>query len=153
MADFANIGVFGGRDWAKVVLWDELPGEKKNEDMNAGGWYYKFVTSLMPSFDNLKYLIYKSREHVLDASTARKDLLEYIAGNFGIIPDLAEPEAFQRTKIEIAGRWRLIKGTTDAYVVLCKIHGFEVVVKDIWWDGSNYTTIGPMVYNETIVMS
>lgn len=140
----------GHTDWAKAVLWDELPERTKEEDLAAGGWYYKFVQSMIPSWNELRFLIYKSHEHTIDPRTARKDLLEYIAGNFGIIPDLAEPEAYQRTKIDIVGRWRLIKGRKEAYEVLCAIHGFNVVVHELWWDGAHYTTTGPNVFNEVI---
>jgi hypothetical protein len=143
---------FGHANWAYVVLWEELPEDKKQEDLDAGGWYEKFCRCLVPPFNELKFLIYKSHDYVIDPRTARKDLLRYIAGNFGIVPDLDEPEEFQRTKIEIAGRWRLIKGTTDAYKVLCAIHGFSVDVYDIWTDGESYTTTGPNVSDEVIAI-
>lgn len=139
---------FGNVDWARIVLWDELPEYVKNEDLDAGGWYYKFVTALLPTFNQLRYLIYRSHQHVLDPRTARADLLGYIARNFGIVPDLAEPEDYQRTKIEIVGRWRLIKGTTEAYEVLCAIHGFYVNVYDLWWNGNSYVTSKPLVQGE-----
>jgi len=141
---------FGYTNWAYVVLWEELPERKKQEDLDAGGWYEKFVRCMIPSLNELKFLIYKSHDYVLDPRTARKDLLRYIAGNFGIIPDLDEPEAYQRTKIEIAGRWRLIKGTEDAYKVLCAIHGFNVDVEEIWTDGTTYSSTGAHVENEVI---
>lgn len=141
---------FGLIDWAYVVLWEELPEDKKQEDRDAGGWYELFVRCLVPPINELKYLIYKSHDYVLDPRTARKDLLRYMAGNFGIIPDLDEPEEYQRTKIEIAGRWRLIKGTEDAYEVLCAIHGFEVDVYEIWTNNDTYTTSGPHVTDEVI---
>ena len=143
---------FGDVDWAKVVLWDELPEEKRREDEEAGGWYKKFATAMMPSFNQLRFLIYKSHEHTLSPRKARKDLLRYIAAQFGIIPDLDEPEAYQRTKIEIAGRWRLIKGTNEAYKVLCAIHGFRVVVQELWWDGVKYTTDTPTISGEVIAV-
>lgn len=141
---------FGEADWARVVLWDELPGDKKQEDLDAGGKYYDFVTSLMPSFNELKNLIYKSHDHLINPDTARIDLLSYVAGNFGITLDLAEPEAYQRTQVEIAGRWRLIKGTDTSYEILCAIHGFSAVVKEMWWNGNVYTENGPEVTNEVI---
>ena len=40
-------GPFGHADWAKAVLWDELPETDKIKDLEAGGWFYKFVTSGM----------------------------------------------------------------------------------------------------------
>jgi len=141
---------FGRVDWAKVVLWDELPEEVRQDDLDNGGWYYKFVTSLLPPLNELRQLISKSFDHTLDPRKARKDLLEYIAGNFGIVPDLAEPEAYQRMKLEIAGRWRLIKGTAESYEVLCAIHGFSITVNELWWNGSEYSTTGPFIYNEVI---
>ena len=141
---------FGDADWARVVLWDELPEEKKQEDLDNGGWYYNFVTCLMPPMNELRNLIYKSYDRTIDPRTARQDLLGYIARNFGITPDLAEPEAYQRMKIEIAGRWRTIKGTSEAYEILCAIHGFDVTVNEVWWNGSEYTTTGPYVFNEVV---
>jgi len=141
---------FGNTDWARIVLWEELPEDKKQEDLDAGGKYYDFVTSLMPSFDELKVLIYKSREHLIDPDTARIDLLDYVARNFGITLDLAEPEAYQRTQVEIAGRWRLIKGTDTSYVILCAIHGFDVTVKKMWWTGTAYIDHGPEMSSEVI---
>jgi hypothetical protein len=141
---------FGHANWALTVLWDELPGDVKQQDLDAGGWYYKFVTSMVPSFSWLKNLIYGSEDHLIDARTARKDVLGFLARSFGIIPDLAEPEEYQRMKIEMVGRWRLIKGTEEAYKVLCAIHGFDVTVYEIWWDGSNYSKYGPSVANELI---
>jgi len=141
---------FGQIDWAYQVLWEELPENKKKEDLDNGGWYEKFVRCLVPSFNQLRYLIYRSHDYVLDPRTARTDLLRYIAGNFGIVPDLDEPEEFQRTKIEIAGRWRLIKGTENAYKVLCAIHGFNVEVSEIWYSGTSFTTTGPHVSGEVI---
>lgn len=141
---------FGSMDWAYTVLWSELPEDKKQQDLNAGGWYEKFVRCLLPPINELKRLIYKSHDYIVDPRTARKDLLRYIAGNFGIIPDLDEPEEYQRMKIEIAGRWRLIKGTTDAYKVLCAIHGFSVDVYDVWTDGETYSTTSPFVSEEVI---
>jgi len=143
---------FGHADWAYRVLWEELPEEKKQEDLDAGGWYQKFVKSMIPPINELKFLIYKSHDYLIDPRTARKDLLRYIAGNFGIVPDLDEPEEYQRTKIEIAGRWRLIKGTEDAYKVLCAIHGFSVEVYDIWYKNGVYTTTGPNVSEEVIAV-
>ena len=100
--------------------------------------------------NELLYLIYKSHDYVMDPRTARKDLLRYIAGNFGIVPDLDEPEEFQRTKIEIAGRWRLIKGTEDAYKVLCAIHGFNVVVEEVWSDGTVLSEDNPHISGEIL---
>lgn len=141
---------FGEVDWARVVLWEELPEDKKQEDLDEGGKYYDFVTSLMPSFNELKTLIYKSHEHLIDPDTVRIDLLNYVARNFGITLDLAEPEAYQRTQVEIAGRWRLIKGTDTSYEILCAIHGFNVEVKEMWWNGSTYTETGPEVTNEVV---
>lgn len=141
---------FGNIDWAKVVLWDELPEEKKQEDLDAGGKYYDFVTSLMPAFNELAMLICKSHEHLINPDTVRIDLLDYVAKNFGITLDLAEPEAYQRTQVEIAGRWRLIKGQDTSYIILGAIHGFDVVVTKMWWNGSVYTQNGPEVTNEVI---
>jgi hypothetical protein len=141
---------FGRTDWAYQVLWEELPEYKKQEDLDTGGWFQKFVQCLAMPINELKFLIYKSHDYVLDPRTARADLLRYIAGNFGIIPDLDEPEEFQRTKIEIVGRWRLIKGTENAYKVLCAIHGFNVDVSHVWSSGTNNTTTGPHVSEEQI---
>jgi hypothetical protein len=141
---------FGRTDWAYQVLWEELPEYKKQEDLENGGWFQKFVKCLAMPINELKFLIYKSHDYILDPRTARSDLLRYIAGNFGIIPDLDEPEEFQRTKIEIVGRWRLIKGTEDAYKVLCAIHGFDVEVSQVWSSGTNNTTTGPHVSEEQL---
>jgi len=141
---------FGSFDWAYTVLWEELPERKKREDLDNGGWYEKFVRCLIPPINELKYLIYKSHDYVLDPRTARKDLLRYIAGNFGIVPDLDEPEEYQRTKIDIVGRWRLIKGMLASYEVLCAIHGFNVTAIGLWSSSSGYTTTGAHVSGEVI---
>ena len=141
---------FGHANWGRAVLWEELPSEVKQQDLDAGGWYYKFATSLVPSFNELKTLVEKSQQKLLDPRTARADLLEWLAMQFGIIPDLAEPESSQRLKIEMVGRWRLIKGTEEAYKVLCAIHGFNVEVKELWWDGENLTEYPSSVSNEVI---
>lgn len=130
---------FGDSDWVYTVLWDELPEEKKEEDLAAGGYFQKFVTALMPSFDELRRLIHGANDYVLDPFKARADLLNYLAQKFGIVLDLAEPEYFQRTRIAIAGRWRLIKGTEESFKVLCAVHGFDVVVTELWWNGTHYT--------------
>ena len=148
--DSFGVDPFGHTDWAYHVLWEELPESKRQEDLDAGGWYEKFVRCMIPPINQLKFLIYKSHDYVVDPRNARKDLLRYIAYNFGITPDLDEPEEYQRMKIEIAGRWRLIKGTEDAYKVLCAIHGFDVEVSDIWTDGTSYTTSPPSVGDEVI---
>jgi hypothetical protein len=137
--EFGNFP-YGGSDWAKRVLWDELPEAVKQEDLDAGGWYYRFVTTMLPSMNDLRRLIYKSFDYVVDPRTAREDLLVYMARNFGIIPDMEEPEEHQRTKIEIAGRWRLIKGTNTAYEVLSAIHGFSCTVQELWSDGDELLT-------------
>lgn len=147
--DLGNVP-FGHADWAKVVLWDELPGEVKQEDLDNGGYYYNFVTALLPSFNELRRLVYGANKYLIDPATVRMDLLRYLANKFGVILDFAEPEAYQRTRVEIAGRWRLIKGTETSYVVLCAVHGFDVEVKEIWWTGSDYSTTGPAVDNEVI---
>jgi len=141
---------FGHADWAETVLWDELPEETKQEDLDAGGYYYKFVTALMPAFNELQRLVYGSKKYLIDPATVRGDLLKYVASKFGIILDFAEPEAYQRTRVEIAGRWRLIKGKREAYEVLCAIHGFNVDIKEVWWTGTEYSTAGPTTYNEVI---
>lgn len=141
---------FGHIDWARAVLWEELPEADRQLDMEAGGAYYNFVTCLMPSFDELKNLIYKNHEHLMNPRTVRMDLLKYVAGNFGVVLDYAEPEEYQRTQTEIAGRWRLIKGTKKSYEILCAIHGFDVDVKNVWWNGTNYNMTGPRVTNEVV---
>jgi hypothetical protein len=141
---------FGNDDWAYTVLWEELPERKKQEDSDAGGYFEKFVRCLAMPMNELLYLIYRSHDYTMDPRSARKDLLRYIAGNFGIIPDLDEPEAFQRTKLDIVGRWRLIKGTESAYQVLCAIHGFNVEVNSVWSTGTTLTTTGPKVGAELI---
>ena len=141
---------WGYADWPIDVLWNELPSRIKQQDLDAGGWYYKFVTSLLPPMDALQQYIYKSRDLIVDPRRARADMLGYIAENFGIIPDLEEPEDYQRTKIEIVGRWRAIKGTEDAYKVLCAVHGFNVTVRDIWKSPTGYTVIKPKIFSENL---
>jgi len=141
---------FGHADWAKTVLWDELPEEIKQEDLDEGGYYYKFVTALVPSFKEIRRLVYGSKKYLIDPATVRLDLLKYVANKFGVILDFAEPEAYQRTRVEIAGRWRLIKGTKTSYEVLCAIHGFNVDVKEIWWTGVKYSESGPSTDSEVI---
>lgn len=145
-----GVGPFGRNNWAYTVLWDELPASKKEEDLNNGGWYHKFVTCLLPPMNELFSLIQKSHDYILDPRTARSDLLRYLAGNFGIVPDLDEPEEFQRTKIAIAGKWRLIKGTLESYRVLCAIHGFNVEVSEVWSGNGSFTTSTPHVSGEII---
>lgn len=148
-APFGNFP-FGNSNWAYTTLWEELPEEVRQDDLDNGGWFYKFVTSLLPSFNELKRLIYGMDRHLDDPITARNDLLKYLAERFGIILDFEEPEAYQRTRIAIAGRWRLIKGKKEAYEVLCRVHGFEVDVQEMWWNGSIYTDDGPTVSNDLL---
>lgn len=141
---------FGNSDWAYAVLWAELPENIRQQDLDAGGYYYKFVTALMPGFNELKRLIYGKRKHTADPITARNDLLRYLAEKFGVILDFEEPEDYQRTRIAIAGRWRLIKGSIESFEVLCAVHGFDVVVKELWWNGTIYSDDGPQIDNEII---
>lgn len=141
---------FGNSDWGLVVLWDELPDSVKQEDLDNGGWYYKFVTALVPSFNEMISLIFGMRKYKVDPATVRMDLLRYIAEKFGVILDYAEPEAYQRTRVEIAGRWRLIKGTEASYKVLCAVHGFDVEVEEIWWTGTSYSGNRPVITNDLI---
>jgi hypothetical protein len=141
---------FGQTNWGKIVLWDELPEEMRNQDLEAGGWYYKFVTALVPSFNEMLNLISRSHENLIDPATVRMDLLKYVADKFGVILDYSEPDVYQRTRVEIAGRWRLIKGKKESYEILCAVHGFNVSVKEIFWNGEGYTTVGPKVSNEQI---
>ena len=143
-------GPFGRADWAKSVLWDELPEKEKARDLENGGWFYLFVTCLMPAFNELRNAISLTYQGKVSPRTVRPDLIKYLANMFGIDPDLAEPEEYQRMNIEIASRWRLIKGKRESYEIVCKIHGFNVVVDELWWNGSNYTTIGPNVAGEAI---
>jgi len=141
---------FGDTDWAMTVLWNELPEEKKQEDLDSGGYYYKFVTCLMPSFSELRTLIYGAYGSIADPLTARADLLNYLAQKFGIVLDLAEPEYFQRTRIAIAGRWRLIKGMRESFEILCAVHGFDASITELWWTGSHYSTDPPTASGEII---
>jgi len=141
---------FGHTDWAHIVLWDELEERVREEDFEAGGWFYKFISALMPMFNNLITLISRYQDWVVDPRTTRKDLLKRLANNFGVVLDLSEPEDYQRMAIEIAGRLRFIKGWRESYEILCRIHGFEVDVKELWWDGEKYTENPPRVTNEVI---
>jgi len=143
-------GPFGHAYWAKAVLWDQLPEKDKLEDIESGGWFYKFVTCLMPSFEQLKTLIDRTYDGKISPRTVRPDLIRFLAQRFGIDTDLAEADIYQRMNIEIAARWRLIKGKKESYEILCKIHGFDVTVSEIWWNGTGYTIVGPSVSGEII---
>lgn len=143
-------GPFGRADWAKAVLWDELPEADKQADLKSGGWFYKFVTCLMPSFRELVASIDSTYRGRISPRTVRPDLIRYLAYRFGIDTDLAESQDYQRMNIEIAARWRLIKGARESYEILCAIHGFNVVVHELWWNGISYSVIPPYVENEEI---
>ena len=135
-------GPFGKADWARIVLWDELPVKFRERDEESGGYFRKFVFSLCPSFNWLRDHIAKFKD-LTDPRQIRHDLLEYLAGNFGISIDLAEPEEYQRMRTALATRWNLIKGLNESYVVLCRVHGFEAQVLSLWWDGSRYLEDNP----------
>jgi len=138
---------FGDINWCEVVLWDEMPEGIKDDDRNAGYPYLKFVQSVAPNFEFLRRYIARF-ETITDPFQIRTDLLIYFANNFGITIDLAEPEAYRRTRAQLAARWNIIKGTANAYTVLCRVHGFEVDIVPLWWNGSSLVETGPTVSNE-----
>jgi hypothetical protein len=139
---------FGNINWCKVVLWDELDESYRTADEAAGSPYLKFVQSMAPSFNYLRAYIRRFGK-LMDPRVIRHDLLLFFASNFGITIDLAEPEAFQRMRVDLAMRWNLIKGEIESYVVLCRVHGFEVNVIPLWWNGSEYVDGPPTIYRET----
>ena len=143
---------FGNINWCKVVLWDELDDKLRADDLASGGAYLKFVESMAPSFNYLRAHISRFRQ-LMDPATIRHDLLLYFASNFGITIDLAEPEAYQRMRADLAMRWNLIKGEEEAYVVLCRVHGFEVTVVPLWWNGDSYVEGAPEIVRESSASS
>lgn len=138
---------FGDVDYAKIVLWDELPPEIKDDDERNGGGYRAFVEAMAPNYQWLRNHIYRFR-YMTDPRQIRHDLLNWFGQNFGIKVDLAEPEAYQRMRANLAARWNIIKGTVDSYTVLCRVHGFEVNVIPLWWTGSEYSETPPEIYGE-----
>lgn len=138
---------FGHLDWTRIVLWDELPPEVRRQDRDAGYPYRDFVFSLCPSFLWLKNHVDRFK-YLDDPNKIRLDLLKYLGENFGIDVDLEQPEAYQRMRVQIAGRWNIIKGKPESYVVLCRVHGFEVEVKKLWWNGESYVENSPEIYLE-----
>jgi hypothetical protein len=140
---------FGDPDWCRIVLWEELPPNMQEDDEAQGYPFRTFVYSMCPSFEWLRHHIDRF-EDLTNPFKVRKDLLTYLAANFGIELDLAEPEDFQRIRVSLAARWNIIKGTVEAYEVLCRVHGFEVTVIPLWWNGTEYTESGPSIYNEAI---
>ncbi len=147
---YSNFGnsPFGGVNWCKIVLYDEMPESLREQDAEAGYPYRNFIDGMCPNFEWLRKYIQRFK-NLTDPWEIRKDLLQYFAMNFGIDIDLAEPEQFQRMRSSLAARWNIIKGTVDSYVVLCRVHGFEVNVIPLWWDGENYQQTEPHILNET----
>lgn len=144
--DFGN-HPFGGVDWCQIVLWEEMPEQMRDQDEEVGYPYKNFIEAMCPSFEWLRKYIERFRT-LTDARDIRHDLLEYFAQNFGIDIDLAEPEEYQRTRANLAARWNIIKGTVESYIVLCRVHGFEVDVIPLWWDGDDYYADAPHILNE-----
>ena len=124
---------WGESDWCKIVLYDELPDEVRQQDIDAGGPYLMFVQSMCPSFTWLKRHLDRFKT-LTNPRKIRPDLLLYLGENFGITVDLAEPLEYQRMRVGLAARWNIIKGTIESYVVLCQVHGFEVDVQSLWCD-------------------
>ena len=143
---------FGDVDYCRIVLWDELPDQVKEDDRAQGYPYWSFVSSLAPSFQWIRNNI-RNMQSLTDPRWIRHDLLSYFASNFGIEIDLAEPEDYQRARASLAARWNIIKGTAESYVVLCRVHGFEVNVIPLWWDGLDYTASPPVIFNEASTVS
>jgi hypothetical protein len=138
---------FGDADWCKIVLYDEMQDFVKEQDEEAGGAYLKFVEAMCPSFEFLRRHISRFRT-LQSPRQIREDLLVFFAENFGIEIDQAEPLDFRRTRASLAARWNIIKGTVDAYTVLARVHGFEVTVVPLWWDGTEFSEAEPVVFNE-----
>jgi hypothetical protein len=138
---FGN-SLFGNANWCKIVLWDELPDSMKVDDEGQGFPYKKFVNALCPSYNYLVRYI-RNLKDITDYVNVRHDLLQYLGKNFGIEVDLAEPESYQRMRVGLAARWNIIKGTEDAYVTLCRVHGFECELKPLWWTGYEYVDTEP----------
>ncbi len=138
---------FGHIDWSRLVLWEELPSEAKQADKDAGYPYRDFVYSLCPSFDWLKANIDRFKD-LDDPNKIRLNLLSHLGSNFGIDVDEAQPEEYQRMRVQIAGRWNVIKGTVESYYVLCGVHGFNVEVVPLWWNGEIFVEGNPTIYME-----
>ena len=139
---------FGGIDWCRVVLWEEMPENLRDQDEAAGSPYLKFIESMCPNFEWLRKYIQRF-ETITDPYKIRHDLLAYFAKNFGIDIDLAEPEAYQRTRASLAARWNIIKGTVESYKVLCLVHGFNVEVIPLLYVGVEYYSDEPHILYET----
>ena len=118
---------FGAADWARIVLWDELPSNIRADDEAAGGAFREFVTALMPSFRWLTDHIERFRS-VIEFDQARPELLRYVADAFGIRLDLEQPVDFQRLRLSLLARWNVIKGTEEAIRAVGKCYGFDVDV-------------------------
>jgi len=140
---------FGDVDYAKIVLWDELPPDLKDDDERVGSPYRTFVNAMAPNYQWIRNHI-RRFQTIVDPRRIRIDLLEWFGQNFGIQIDLEEPEAYQRMRANLAARWNIIKGTVDSYTVLCRVHGFEVNVIPLWWDGTGYSEVQPRIYNEAL---
>jgi hypothetical protein len=138
---------FGDVDYAKIVLWDELPPDVKADDERQGFPYKKFVEAMAPNYQWVRNHI-RGFQNIVNPLKVRADLLEWFGANFGIEIDVAEPEAYQRMRASLAARWNIIKGTVDSYVVLCRVHGFEVDVVPLWWTGSSYSETVPSIFGE-----
>lgn len=138
---------FGESDWCKIILYDELPDEIRQQDVDAGDPYLNFVLAMCPSFTWLKRHLDRFR-YITNPRKIREDLLLYLGENFGITVDLAEPLDYQRMRVGLAARWNIIKGTLESYVVLCRVHGFEVDVQGLWWNGSSYQVTPPSIGGE-----
>lgn len=138
---------FGEVDWAYIVLWEELPPDVKEQDAAQGYPYRTFVKGMAPSFQWMRNHLQRFKT-IIDPRSIRRDMLLWFGQNFGIEVDLAEPEGYQRARLALAARWNIVKGTVESYIVLCRVHGFEVTVTGLWWNGTDLTTVPPFVYRE-----
>lgn len=138
---------FGHIDWARIVLWEELPEEAKIKDKEAGYPYRDFVFSVCPSFEWLKKNVDRFK-NLDDHNKIRLNLLQYLASNFGIDLDIEQPEEYQRMRVQVAGKWNVIKGTVSSYYVICGVYGFDVDVVKLWWNGTSFSENSPYIFTE-----
>jgi hypothetical protein len=136
---------FGNTDWCYHVLYDELPSQMQQQDQDEGGLYEAFVKAASIPINRMRELASGFDSSMRDPIRIRIDLLQYYASRFGIDVDPELREDVRRMRVDIFSRYRLIKGTRESIVVLARIHGFDLTLSELWWNGTTYIETSPVI--------
>jgi hypothetical protein len=121
----------------------------QQQDADSGGYYEKFVRALCLPMNRLRVLI-NNFSSLTNPLEVRLDLLRYYSASFGLETDTVEAETFQRSAADIYGRFRFIKGVSQSFVVLARVHGFEATVQELWFDGTSLSATQTGVVDEVV---